>query len=500
MTFHFTYLRSLLHRLQRLGIRQQLTLVYTVIFIVLILGCGLLAYKYLEYTLAMSVDATLALREDQFADEVKLQDHKIVVHDVLKELQSIHADENNAQVITADIQGNSMVRILDSQGHSIYASPAFQVLDLPANSFTQALHGQPWTDTVRTHKGDQEIRMYSEAVSDQGTTFAVVQVGESLSPLHTILRQLFVILLIIALILVPFASLGSLWLSGLAFAPIYRLILAARKIQESNLSQRVPVPAAHDEVYELAITLNDMIERLEKAFARQRRFVADASHELRTPVAAIRSKTDIALLESHTQTEYHAILQQINSESEHLGVLISDLLALARADEGQAHLEHESVQLDFLIAEVVANAEVMAQERHITLTIKHSEPVTVLGDETRLIQVVMNLLDNALIYTNAGGTVSVSLQRDTNGALIQVSDTGEGIAAQHLPHIFERFYRADPARIRHAGSSSGLGLSIVEWVVRAHGGKISVQSQLGRGSTFSIILPNVIQDATISLS
>lgn len=489
MTFILERCQPIIRHIQRLGIRQQLALAYTVVFMVVTLGCGMLAYKYLEHTLAVSLDTTLALREDQFSDEITLQDHKIVVHDVLNELQSMHDSYDDPRSVNTDIQSNAIERILDIHGKIIYASPAFQILQPPSSSFTQPLDGQPWTGTVHSSKMDQEVRIYSDALRDHGTTFAVVQVGESLNSLHLVLREQVTILLILALIMILVSSLGSFWLAGLAFAPIHNLISTARKIQESNLSQRVPVPVAHDEVYALATTLNEMIERLEKAFTRQRRFVADASHELRTPVAAIRSKTDVTLLEPHTQAEYQAVLQQINAESEHLGLLISDLLALARADEGQARLEYEPVQLDYLIAEVVANADVLAQERNITLTIEHNEPVIVLGDETRLIQVVMNLLDNALTYTHVGGSVRVALNQDEQGAHISVSDTGEGIAPQHIPHIFERFYRADPARTKHGGSNSGLGLSIVDWVIRAHGGHIEIQSKPGQGSTFIATLP-----------
>jgi signal transduction histidine kinase len=224
-------------------------------------------------------------------------------------------------------------------------------------------------------------------------------------------------------------------------------------------------------------------------FARQRRFVADASHELRTPVAAIRSMTDVALLDPQPSEKYVAVLSSVNAETERLGRLISDLLALARADEDQYHFEQDSVRLDILLEAVGANAEALAVEKQIALEVEAAQPVTVIGDEARLIQAVMNLVDNAITYTNSGGTVTLTLQEEEKYARLTVRDTGIGIVSQHLPHIFERFYRVDAAHTHTEGGSSGLGLAIVKWVVEAHKGKISVESQPGQGSSFTILLP-----------
>ncbi len=345
-------------------------------------------------------------------------------------------------------------------------------------------------------KDDEEIRIYSQALLVHGSPFALVQVGESLQSIHTVLREQALILLLLTPIALFFTALVSFWLAGRAFAPIQRLTATAHKIGASDLQQRVPVPASHDEVYFLALTLNEMIARLDEAFKRQRRFVSDASHELRTPVAAIRSKTDVALLQERTGVEYRTILQHINAEAERLGLLISDLLALARADEGKVLLERESVQLDFLVSTVAITAEELAQQREITLIVQASEPMTVIGDEARLIQLVVNMLDNALNYTPAKGTVTLRLEHSADSARIIISDTGIGIAPEHLPFIFERFYRVDPAHQRQEGGSSGLGLAIADWVARAHGGTIQVESRPGEGSTFTVTLPIIARENT----
>jgi len=251
----------------------------------------------------------------------------------------------------------------------------------------------------------------------------------------------------------------------------------------------VPVPRTSDEVQALALTFNEMLASLEETLNRQRRFVSDASHELRTPVAVIRSKTDLALQQPGELDEYLILLRQINGESERLGHLISDLLVLARADEGKTQFEMELVPLHLLAEAVVANAEPLALERGVELRVEAAEPAVVRGDEARLIQVIMNLLDNAIRYTNAGGSVVLSISCTPEGAMLTVRDTGIGIQPEHLPHIFDRFYRVDSARTHKAEGNNGLGLAIVAWIVRVHHGTIDVESQPGHGSTFTVTLP-----------
>jgi two-component system, OmpR family, sensor kinase len=294
------------------------------------------------------------------------------------------------------------------------------------------------------------------------------------------------------LLIMPFflilGALGSYWLAGRAFRPIHRLTRTAQQIEAEDLHQRVLVPRARDEVQDLALTFNEMIARLDKAFTQQRRFVADASHELRTPVAAIRSITDVVLAQGATEEEYVNVLSEVNVVTERLGHLINDLLTLARADEGQVLLERKPVRLDLLATDVAESTESLAIERDITVLVEAQEPVLVLGDEVRLIQVILNLLHNAITYTNAGGKVTLIVKTGDKNALLTVHDTGIGIAPEHLEHIFERFYRADAARSRAAGGS-GLGLAIVDWLVRAHKGTIAVESKVGEGTTFTVSLP-----------
>ena len=247
-------------------------------------------------------------------------------------------------------------------------------------------------------------------LTDSGTIFGVLQVGESLARLTATLQSIISALLVIAPFALILSAFGSYWLAKRAFRPIHQLTHTARDIKAGDLHRRVPVPKAIDEVHDLALTFNEMIDRLERTFAQQRRFVADASHELRTPVTVIRNITDVVLAQPFSREEYISALHDVNSEVERLGHLIGDLLALARADEGQISLDREPVRLDLLAFDVAATMRLLAVERGITLQVEQLEPATVLGDTARLIQAMMSLLDNALSYASGGGTVTISVE------------------------------------------------------------------------------------------
>lgn len=495
------------------GIRTQLTLLYTAVFAMLILLFGAVLYTTLQASLTSGVDTALQSRTQQIADGITNEGGKITIRDVTGELPGLdpavtpgeqinstaEANQTDATNQTggpndtgqhgmqSDVNIGTLVRILDVKAHTSYISPAFRALTVPLAGITQPLHGVPWQGTLRAHNG-QAVRLYSVALTENGKVFGVLQVGASLAQLTTTLQSIVLALLAITPFVLLLSAFGSYWLAKRAFRPIHRLTRTARDIKARDLHRRVPVPQAKDEVHDLALTLNEMIGRLDQAFTQQRRFIADASHELRTPVTVIRSITDVALEQTLSIEEYVGALHDVNAEAERLGQLINDLLVLARTDEEQMQLDHEPLRLDLLAFDVAASMEPLAVERGIELLVQVLKPATVLGDTARLIQVMMGLLDNALTYTNAGGTVTLNVKVSSASAFFSVRDTGIGIAPEDAAHIFERFYRANLARSRAAGGS-GLGLSIVERLVRAHGGSIAVASQVGQGSTFTVTLP-----------
>jgi len=238
----------------------------------------------------------------------------------------------------------------------------------------------------------------------------------------------------------------------------------------------------------LAATLNEMIGRLDKAFQRQKQFTSDASHELRTPLAVIEAESTLALQKERPPSDYRQSLEIVSREARQMSYLINQLLTLARADAGKAQWNFTEVDLGKLITDLSIDVEVLCQEKGLSFQLGQAQDLVVKGDEARLRELFMNLLDNAIRYTPSPGTVSLSLRREGQMVVVAITDTGVGIPAEDIPFIFERFYRGDKSRSRAEGGS-GLGLAICRHIAEAHGGKIEVESQVGAGSTFSVWLP-----------
>jgi two-component system OmpR family sensor kinase len=492
------------HRLHnKLGIRIQLAILYSTVFAILLLLAGIILVVNVHQTLLDSIDTNLQLRSIQIANDISLQGNTIILHDdtgtlsglinndeitgLIRDNKSTEIENFNYKDPATDTDLDAIVRIIGPGKETAYVTPAFKRLNLPTTSTTDTLHGNTWLGTVTAQNG-QKARVYSMPLQHNGKIFGLLQVGTPLSSLSTTINSIIVELIFIAPLVLLLGAMGSYWLATRAFQPIQRLIYTARTIKAGDLHQRVPVAETHDEIQYLALTFNEMLDSLERQMERQRRFTADVSHELRTPIAAIRSMTDVALAQELQQDEHTTVLRHVNGQAERLGRLISDLLTLVHADEGHIPFEREPIYLDQLASGVVETMLPLAQERGIRLYVQAHTPALIIGDEARLMQLMLNLIDNALNYTSTGGKVMVSVIHKSTNVYLQVSDTGIGIAPEHIEHIFERFYRTDNARSRATGGS-GLGLAIVKWVVREHHGTIRVDSQPGRGTTFTVTLP-----------
>ncbi len=301
------------------------------------------------------------------------------------------------------------------------------------------------------------------------------------------LRRVWRFMMLIAVMgnLITFAT-GWL-LAGRALRPVLMLTEAAGTIARSGaFAQRVPADMPRDELGRLAETFNEMLERLERSHAAQARFVSDASHELRAPLTVIQA--NLELLEHRPEmsaAEREDAIRAAHAETARLVRLVADLLVLARADTG-VPMRHDAVEVDRIVVAVLDEARLIAPHRRIS--IGTLDPAVVAGDADRIKQLVLNLVENALKYTPADGRITVALRRTGLIAEIEVRDTGIGIPAADLPHVFERFYRADPARTRDAGGT-GLGLSIALWIARQHGGEIALASEPGRGTVATVRLP-----------
>jgi len=321
---------------------------------------------------------------------------------------------------------------------------------------------------------------------------AMLLVASSLRDVNSTLNRLLAIELVVtALVLAAIAGLG-LWLVRLGLRPLDAIGQTASAIAAGDLSRRVERAEERTEVGRLGLALNSMLARIESSFRAQeaserklRRFVADASHELRTPLSAVRAYAELYDRgAAERPDDLERSMQGISRESERMSVLVEDLLLLARLDDGRP-LERERVELDEVVGEAVETAQAVDPDRAIEL---HAEPATVLGDRVRLRQIVDNLLANVRAHTPPGTPASVSVTRRNGSAEISVTDAGPGLDEEHLEHLFERFYRADPSRARASGGV-GLGLAIVAAVAEAHGGTASASSRPGEGTTIAIALP-----------
>jgi heavy metal sensor kinase len=315
-----------------------------------------------------------------------------------------------------------------------------------------------------------------------------VQVARSLEELDHESGEWLLALLLAGPVTLLVTAGGGYFLAGRALAPVDLLRVRTREITADRLDRRLPVPNPGDELGLLAVTINEMIARLERSFAEVRRFTADASHELRTPLAVIRSEAELALRKPSVPPEQQALLGSILEECDRLSRLTDQLLALAREDAGVAVQAREALDLAALATGTAETMRPLAEAGDVRLHSDSRGPVWVRGDESRLRQVFYNLLDNALAHTPSGGEVEVRVEAQDGQAVAVVRDTGEGIPPEHLPRVFDRFYRVDRARSRERGGT-GLGLSIVRSVVIAHGGKIELESAVGRGTTARMVLP-----------
>jgi heavy metal sensor kinase len=350
---------------------------------------------------------------------------------------------------------------------------------------TQALESHTSFLTAQTSSG-QEIRLYVAPFTGEPGIGAIV-VGRSTDQVAEVLERFMNILIIAGLATLALAGGGGFFLASRVLKPVERIRKTAQEIGESDLSRRIET-GSEDELGRLASTLNQMIGRLEAAFSRQRQFTADASHELRTPLAVVQAESTLALRKERTQDDYRKSLELISQEAGHMSAVVGKLLYLARVDAGKDLMNFERINLKELLTEVSSDIEALAREKGIEFKLAPLEDLSIEGDRVKLEQLFLNLLENAIRYTASGGTISASIVREGRTAVIAIKDTGIGISKEHIPHLFERFYRVDKARSRSEGGA-GLGLAICKHIAQVHNGKIGVESQVGKGSTFSVSLP-----------
>lgn len=468
-----------------MSLRTRLALIYTVAFLIALAILGSALYLLLRGTLAGEVDDELAERAAQIDRAVTIRGGDELNPQHLLDEIFVLSPPTPGQELRAP---NIHIRILGRDGRT-FASSSLTAETVPVDpdALAAAMAGESVYRTSRV--GDVRVRSLYGPLRMNGQTLAVVQLSESLSPMMRTIAE-FRSLLLSGGVLALLVGLAGTWsLTRQALQPVADLTDRVARIAETGeFDERVPEPESPDEIGRLALTFNALLDRISLMLDRQRTLVADTSHELRNPLMVVRGNLELLAAGLPPQEQREAAKDAIE-EVDRMTRLVQDLLFIADADAERA-IEHDDVPLEALVANVVSDARRLANrpDGPRELVLAANDPLTVRGDAERLRQLIWNLVENALRYTPAGGTVTVSLRRRGPVAELTIADTGIGIPPEHLAHIFERFYRVDTGRSRAVGGT-GLGLSIVRQITEAHGGQVRVRSTPGEGSTFTVALP-----------
>lgn len=448
----------------------------------LLIGCfgllGLTTYLVLQTSLVASLKESQLRRARQVSQLLREEVQSGNEANVGKEVQARYAPDIN----------DRFVRITRHDGLMLYLSQAPK-----SQSFDPAAMPPPrWTSEAETSQqvpllGGRKMLLTAHPLGLPGKGQYLVETGAPMDEVQADLWHWLVFLLTMLPLVVLVALAGGYVLVKRALSPVERIASSAERISSQNLSERLPVAETGDELERLSLGLNRMIERLDAAFQYSRRFVADASHELRTPLTVLRGEIE-ALVQEEQNPESRERLGSALEEVERLTNIVEGLFAISRLDAGEAASEWVRFDLGHLATSTADQMALLAEDKNIQVTCSGSVGVCIEGDRARMKQVIVNLLDNAIKYTPEGGTVELTVTQQDNKAILEVADTGIGIAPEALPRIFDRFYRVEPSRTRNQGGA-GLGLSIVKSICTAHKGRVEVSSTPGQGSRFRVELP-----------
>jgi heavy metal sensor kinase len=454
-----------------LPIRLRLTAWYFAVLAVVLTAFGVSGYFAMRHSIRKTVDEELEIRAEgvhQLIERDIQRGRKEDLPDGLREHTELRA-------------GGALLQVSDDQGNWLYRSTVMSDYGVPQMAATRR--------RATEYMGkDMPLRIWNEKVTVGGQNY-LIQSAFEMDDFYEALRHFALLLFISIPLLLVCAAGGGYWISTRALAPVDQITQTARTISAQNLSSRLIVPKTGDELQRLSETVNGMLERLEAAFKKITQFTADASHELRTPVAVMRTRAELSLRKARSADEYRDVIAEVLAELEKTSALIEQLMFLARADSGAETLHFNATNVTEVLREACHQGSALAEAKQIGFQEQISgDSMWIQGDASSLRRLFLILIDNAVKYTPASGQVEVSLRRNDGFAVAQVRDTGIGIAEADLPNVFERFYRADKARTRESGGV-GLGLSIGRWITEVHAGTIEVQSSPGHGSVFQIRLP-----------
>ncbi len=460
--------------MRRLPIRVRLTLWYFAMFA----SAATLLCAVSLWMLQRSVDETEYHDLQERAEDVRAvlshQSADLTLQQIKDDFAFIYEWKDDGKFL----------QVRDEQGNWLFRSKRM----IKQNPDTPAIADLPKAGLVADHNaGSHMVRILSYSIEVQGKHY-LVQTGISLQKPAALLTSFRVKLLLLMPIVIVLAAVGGHHMSRKALKPIAILASETRRINERNLNSRLPEPDTRDEISDLSRTLNQMLERIDKAFASVRTFTGNASHELRTPISLLRTEIEVALYQPRTAEEYHSILQRLHQETMKMTRLIEDLLSLARSDGGAETVTLSPIRVDDLFREVKATWKNAMDRAMLEFRAEVAENgLILLGDSRGISRLLWILLDNASNYTPPGGLVRLNAEVAGSRIIVSVHDTGIGIAAEHLPRIFDRFYRAAPAS-KTVRMGSGLGLALAKWIAERHGTELTVTSRPGHGSCFSFSL------------
>jgi two-component system, OmpR family, sensor kinase len=456
----------------KLPIRARLTAWYALFLAAMLVALGAFLVLRLRADLRSTIDRELrtssgSIKQTYAAEGIT----------GFREITAATLRRSGADAQVLDASG----RVIVSYGGDTAADPM-----VPPGPRAPALAGK--RDLFQTNLGDspQPFRVMASLVTRRHQPQLVV-VAESLQGADEAVRKILILLLIAGPVAMAAAALGGWLLVRNALLPVDRMRRKAEQIGIDRLHERLTAPIPRDEIGQLAATLNAMLDRLEAGVIAKRQLIADASHELRTPLAAMRAELDVSLREGQRSVGERSVLESVHEDVDRMSRTVDNLLTLARADEGRLELVRTEVELSEALQTAARPLQALAAAKGISLVLT-GESCTTQADPQRLHQALTNLIENAIKFTAPGGKITVSTWHDGNEVGVTVTDTGVGISVEARAFVFDRFYRAEHSRSRHSGGS-GLGLAICYEIATAHGGRIWVQSEEGKGSAFSLALP-----------
>lgn len=452
----------------------RLTVWYSGLVIAVSVAFGAYTYRSVQEGLYQEIEQLFSNRIEHITHNILAQAQG--AEDVSQQINALYSPGSNSRLIRIS---------KDGQIFFVSGTPKDGSFN-PSEIKLSPAQDNRWIERLPSH---HDMLMVSRPVTVKGETY-LIEVGMPVGELNSTLKGLFAALLLGLPFVVLVASVGGYLLVRRALVPVDDIRSTAMKITFGNLSQRLPVAATGDSIEQLSLSLNQMLERLETAYTQLSRFSMDASHELRTPLTIMKAELESLLTEKSVrkEAELEERISSMLEEAERLSHIVESLFSISMLDGGEARTVTERIDITELVRSTAEQMLLLAEDKSIDVEMKLRSPLWINGDSARLKQVIVNILDNAIKYTPEQGKIIVETDKTDTLAVVKVTDTGIGIPAEALPHVFERFYRADKMRSRAMGGA-GLGLSIVRSICLAHGGNAKIVSTEGSGTTCSIELP-----------